>query len=362
MESDKLRDKEDDDTKKKKKKKKAEDEESDEEEEEKPKRRTTNSHLHRPTTSGSTQSKTFLSQIDTILAAIPPTATRALFSATIGPTVRHLAESILRNPIDITIVNNSTNTSSSSVASGINSNIRQSLQFVGREEGKLLAIRQMIQKGIKPPILIFLQSQDRAQALFHELLYDYPAVRVDVLHAGRSQAARDRAVTQFRTGDTWILICTDLCARGIDFKAANVVINYDLPENGVTYVHRIGRTGRGGRTGEAITFFSEADFPQLRKIANVMKLSGCPDVPEWMLTLNNKSRTGSRSRSGPHDGEGGHHHPHHHTNRSHHKAKVIKRQDIDTTPIYDKRKQQKRKLSIQNSLKNKTANKKNKEN
>jgi ATP-dependent RNA helicase DDX52/ROK1 len=128
--------------------------------------------------------------------------------------------------------------SSSSAALGVNSNVRQSLQFVGNEEGKLLAIRQLIQKGFHPPALIFLQSQERAQALYEELLYD--KVRVDVLHAGRSQAARDKAVNLFRTGETWILICTDLCARGIDFKAANLVINYDMPEDGISYVHRIG--------------------------------------------------------------------------------------------------------------------------
>jgi len=207
--------------------------------------------------SGSTHTRTFLSQIDAILAATPCTATRALFSATIGPSVRQFSESILRNPIDVTILQSSVGvntylassssnnvlgtavaSSSSSAALGVNTNVRQSLQFVGNEEGKLLAIRQLIQKGFHPPALVFLQSQERAQALYEELLYD--KVRVDVLHAGRSQAARDKAVTLFRTGETWILICTDLCARGIDFKAANLVVNYDMPEDGICYVHRIG--------------------------------------------------------------------------------------------------------------------------
>ncbi len=76
----------------------------------------------------------------------------------------------------------------------------------------------------------------------------------------------------------------DLVARGVDFKAVNLVINYDLPSNGVTYVHRIGRTGRAGRTGQSITFFTETDFAHLRTIANVLKISGC-DVADWMLHL-----------------------------------------------------------------------------
>jgi len=238
------------------------------------------SHNTRGESSGSTSfGKTFLEQIDTILSAVPDTAVRSLFSATIGSSVRQLAESILRNPIDITI-------SAAPGSTIANPDIEQKLVFVGKEEGKLLAIRQIIQKGISPPVIIFLQSKDRAQALFSELLYD--GVNVDVIHAGRTQGARDTAVTKFRKGETWVLICTDLVARGVDFKAVNMVINYDLPESGVTYVHRIGRTGRAGRKGEAITLYTEADFEHIGTIANVMKLSGCTDIPAWVLNAKKK--------------------------------------------------------------------------
>merc|ERR1711862_935003 len=78
-------------------------------------------------------------------------------------------------------------------------------------------------------------------------------------------------------------ITTDLCSRGVDFKHVNLVINYDIPSNGIVYTHRIGRTGRAGRKGESITFYTEDDVGEdLRKIINVMKLSGC-DVPEWLF-------------------------------------------------------------------------------
>jgi ATP-dependent RNA helicase DDX52/ROK1 len=193
-------------------------------------------------TSGSGQSQTFLAQMDVILAQIPESAIRALFSATVTPQVRLLAESILRNPIDMTI-------GTSSSPGGANPDIEQELMFVGREEGKLLAIRQLAARGqLRPPVLIFLQSQERAQALFGELLYD--GLHVDVIHAGRSKAAREKAVQSFRKGDTWVLIGTDLVARGVDFRAVNMVINYDLPVSGVTYIHRIGRAGRAGRKGK----------------------------------------------------------------------------------------------------------------
>ncbi|KAL7428933.1 hypothetical protein ACHAXM_001471 [Skeletonema potamos] len=292
--------------------------------------------------SGSSQSRTFLQQIDSILSHLPNTATRALFSATLGPSVRHLSESILRSPIDITTGIHA-GTGGNSAAGGASEHIKQELKFVGREEGKLLAIRQLVTEGITPPVLIFMQSKERAQALFGELLYD--GIRVDVIHAGRSPSAREASVAKFRKGDTWVLICTDLVARGVDFKAVNLVINYDLPMDGVTYVHRIGRTGRAGRKGRAITFFTEADFDGLRTIANVMKLSGC-DIPEWMLTIKRQSLTGGSVMM-----EGG-------KKRKRMNAIPPKRGDIDTTPSFDKKKQRRKKQFIENSKKKKKKNSK----
>lgn len=270
--------------------------------------------------SGSSTTQTFLAQMDVILSAIPPSAVRALFSATVTPTVRSLAESVLRNPIDLKIASAGSN-------GGANTDIEQELMFVGREEGKLLAMRQLKERGqLKPPCIVFVQSQDRAQALFAELLYE--GMHVDVIHAGRSQSARDAAVAKFRKGETWVLICTDLVARGVDFRAVNMVINYDLPSSGITYVHRIGRTGRAGRKGKAITLFTEADFDNLRTIANVMKQSGCK-VEDWMLQLRKKSGKD--------------------------KKKVApRRPNIDTTPSYDKRKNNKKRQMIQQSKKRKS--------
>lgn len=297
-----------------------------------------NQSQSKPTASGTSQSRTFLQQIDSILTILPPTATRALFSATLGPSVRHLSESILRSPVDI-----STGSTADGGGAAVASNtIRQELKFVGREEGKLLAIRQMIREGITPPILIFLQSKERAQALFGELLYD--GIRVDVIHAGRSPSAREASVAKFRKGETWVLICTDLVARGVDFKAVNLVINYDMPTDGVTYVHRIGRTGRAGREGRAITFFTEGDFENLRTVANVMRLSGC-EVPEWMLSMKLRGGGGGSGRGG---GIGGK------KKRKRKNLVAPKRPDIDTTPLYDKKKKQ-RKLELINSSKRKKA-------
>ena len=224
-----------------------------------------------------------------------------------------MAESILRNPVDVTIAKPGS-------IGGANPDIEQELVFTGREEGKILAIRQLVQRGqLRPPTIIFMESQDRAQALFGELLYD--GIHVDVIHAGRSKSARGNAVAKFRKGETWVLICTDLVSRGVDFRAVNMVINYDLPASGITYVHRIGRTGRAGRKGKAITLFTESDFDNLRTVANVMKQSGCK-VEEWMLNL-------SRNRRG----------------KKHKPSR--RRKHIDTTPGYDKAKKRRKEQIVQ---------------
>ncbi|KAL1427677.1 hypothetical protein MTO96_017363 [Rhipicephalus appendiculatus] len=121
--------------------------------------------------------------------------------------------------------------------------VDQKLQFVGSESGKLLAIRGLVK-----------ESKQRAKELFAELVYD--GINVDVIHAERTQAQRDRVVRAFRSGQVWVLICTEVLARGLDFQGVGLVINYDVPPSVVSYVHRIGRTGRAGHPGKAITFFT----------------------------------------------------------------------------------------------------------
>merc|ERR1712200_247587 len=144
------------------------------------------------------------------------------------------------------------------------------------------AWRSLVQGGLTPPTLVFVQTKDRAKDLFNELIKE--KIHVDVIHSERSQLQRDNTVRAFRAGQIWVLICTELMGRGIDFKGVNLVVNYDFPPSAVSYIHRIGRTGRAGRRGKAVTFFTEADRPLLRSIATVMANSGCP-VPEYMMGL-----------------------------------------------------------------------------
>jgi ATP-dependent RNA helicase DDX52/ROK1 len=220
----------------------------------------------------------FLDQVDEILAACSyPKIKKALFSATISSGVEELAKTFMKDPIRVVI-------GSKNAATSL---ITQKLLYVGQEEGKIIAIRQLIQGGMKPPVLLFVQSIDRARDLFKELIYD--GINVDVIHSGRSKAQRDLIISNFRCGKIWVLITTELMARGIDFKGVNLVINYDFPQTAESYIHRIGRTGRAGRSGESVTYFTKDDLPYLKTIVNVMKQSGC-DVPEWMLKLKKPSK------------------------------------------------------------------------
>lgn len=91
--------------------------------------------------------------------------------------------------------------------------------------------------------------------MFHELIFD--GVNVNVIHADKKKSERDEIMKQFRIGKIWVLICTDLMSRGIDFKTVNHVINYDFPQSIVSYIHRIGRTGRAGKKGTAVTLFTD---------------------------------------------------------------------------------------------------------
>lgn len=131
-------------------------------------------------------------------------------------------------------------------------------------------------------MLIFVQSKDRAKELYHELTCE--GVNANVIHADRKKHERDTIMRDFRLGRIWVLICTDLMSRGVDFKTVNHVVNYDFPQSVVSYIHRVGRTGRAGRKGTATTFFTDADVEFLRNIANLMVKSGV-EVEKWMLNL-----------------------------------------------------------------------------
>ncbi|KXX83122.1 ATP-dependent RNA helicase rok1 [Madurella mycetomatis] len=166
-------------------------------------------------------------------------------------------------------------------------NITHKLIYTATEPGKLLALRQLLHPvssadsgpPLRPPFLVFTQTIERAQALHDELRYDIPAeaggsARLAVLHSSLSDAARTRIMARFRAGEIWVLVTTDVLARGVDFAGVNGVVNYDVPTSAAAYVHRAGRTGRAGREGGvAVTFYTKDDIPFVKSVANVIAAS-----------------------------------------------------------------------------------------
>lgn len=166
-------------------------------------------------------------------------------------------------------------------------NITHKLIYCATEPGKLLALRQLLHPvssedsgpPLRPPFLVFTQTIDRAQALHDELKYDIPleaggSARVAVLHSSLADSVRSKIMARFRSGEVWVLITTDVLARGVDFAGVNGVVNYDVPVSAAAYVHRAGRTGRAGREGGvAVTFYTKDDIPYVKSIANVIAQS-----------------------------------------------------------------------------------------
>jgi len=225
----------------------------------------------------------FLPQVDAVLRGLThPGLVSALFSATLPERVEELARNFLKDPLRLLVGERDQATSA----------VAQRLVYVGSEEGKLLGLRQELTSGCRPPVLVFVQSQERAEQLFQALRFDrqLEGLPVDVMHAGCSRAHRERALERFRLGCTGVLVATEVLARGMDFKGVNTVVNYDCPWSRTEYVHRVGRTGRGvGVGGAAVTLYTDEDQPNLRMVASVIAASG-GEVPGWMLRLPKKRK------------------------------------------------------------------------
>ncbi|KAM0329370.1 hypothetical protein ACHAQA_004676 [Verticillium albo-atrum] len=166
-------------------------------------------------------------------------------------------------------------------------NITHKLIYTASEQGKLLGLRQLLhptsgdESGppLRPPFIVFTQTIERASALNEELKYDIPLAaggptRIAALHSGLTDSARAGIMRRFRAGEIWVLITTDVLARGVDFAGVNGIINYDIPGSTAAYVHRAGRTGRAGREGGvAVTFYTKDDIPFVKTVANVIAMS-----------------------------------------------------------------------------------------
>ncbi|KAJ7293807.1 P-loop containing nucleoside triphosphate hydrolase protein [Mycena rebaudengoi] len=221
----------------------------------------------------------FFPQVEEIVAACShPKVQKAVFSATLPAGAEKMAMQMLQDPIRVVV--------------GLKDTplplISQSLTYVADDPSKLPSLLTYLSQPYNPPVLIFTSSQPRASSLAEELVLNGIS-NVDCLHAGMSKKEREDAVGRMRKGESWVMVSTEVMARGMDFKGIREVINYDFPTSVQSYVHRIGRTGRAGREGKAVTYFTDDDAPFLKAIANVLLQSGST-VPEWILKLPKPSK------------------------------------------------------------------------
>ena len=159
-----------------------------------------------------------------------------------------------------------------------NANIKQKFVYCSTEVGKRVEITNMLQKGCPVPILVFVDTIERCLKVYERAkLY----CSCGYINSQMTEKHRNDVVAQFRKGELAMLICTDLVARGIDFKNVKMVVNYDCPENVVSYIHRVGRTGRGAREGAAVTFVGDNDSDKLKRLAKVLQQKDV-ECPEWM--------------------------------------------------------------------------------
>lgn len=199
----------------------------------------------------------FIHDIKRILPKLPKEKQTLFFSATMPPVISGLANSILHNPVKIKV------TPVSSTAD----TIKQSIYFVEKLEKKDLLIK-LIKETDKKSILVFTRTKYGADKIARVLCK--VKINSEAIHGDKSQNSRQRALINFKTGKTQVLVATDIAARGIDIHELEWVINYDLPNVPETYVHRIGRTGRAGNNGTAISFCAQDERPYLKEIQKLI--------------------------------------------------------------------------------------------
>jgi ATP-dependent RNA helicase RhlE len=200
----------------------------------------------------------FVHEIKRIITKLPPKRQSLLFSATMPPAIQELASSIVHNPARVEV------TPVSSTAE----RIEQHVCYVNRgDKTRLLA--HFIKTHPEGLVLAFVRMKHMANKVVEQLAKD--GIRADAIHGNKSQAARQRALENFRAGHSRVLIATDIAARGIDVKGISLVVNYDLPEEPESYVHRIGRTARAGKDGLAIAFCDSSEKNLLRNIERLIR-------------------------------------------------------------------------------------------
>ena len=201
----------------------------------------------------------FIHDVRKVLKALPYKRQNLLFSATMPKDIQDLADSFLDNPAKVEVTPQATTVEK----------IAQSVYFVSKQEKRPLLEMLLRDRAIRR-VLIFTRTKHGANKLAKQL--EDGGVRADAIHGNKSQSARERALSDFKAGNIRALVATDIAARGIDVDDVTHVINYELPNEPESYVHRIGRTARAGAEGIAISFCDSEERSFLRDIERLIRL------------------------------------------------------------------------------------------
>lgn len=200
----------------------------------------------------------FINDISKILAFLPQKRQNLMFSATFSNEIRKLSKVLFNNPVEISV--NPQNTTATSV--------KQWICPVDKKQKPQLLI-ELIQQHLWDHMLVFTKTKKGANRLTTYLKHS--GLKAAAIHGDKSQAIRTKTLADFKKGKVKILVATDVAARGLDIEQLPQVINFDLPTVAEDYVHRIGRTGRAGATGEAISLVSADEFNELKAIERLIK-------------------------------------------------------------------------------------------
>jgi ATP-dependent RNA helicase DeaD len=203
----------------------------------------------------------FADELDAILATLPKKRQTALFSATMAPRILQIAKRHLHDPVRVTIARET-------VAPGEAPRVRE-IAYIVQRRHKAAALARVMDMEDSASAIVFCRTRLEVDELTQTLgARGYSA---EALHGGLSQEQRDRVLRRFRDGASDMLVATDVAARGLDIDHVSHVVNFDVPSSPDAYVHRIGRTGRAGREGVAITLAEARDYRLLRNIEQLTK-------------------------------------------------------------------------------------------
>lgn len=195
----------------------------------------------------------FINDVRKIIAKIPVKRQTLFYSATMPKEIQKLADEILKDPVKVEVAK----------VSSSNENINQELFHIDKGNKNRLLIHLLKDESLSK-VLVFSRTKHTANKIAKELVNN--SIQSDAIHGNKTQNARQRALDNFKNGSLRVLVATDIASRGIDVEEITHVINYELPNEAETYVHRIGRTGRAGAIGKAISFCDREERDYLKSI------------------------------------------------------------------------------------------------